>query len=269
MQTIYSGTHSILFDDKDSWTDFGLVPTERPYVVMPPVRENTIEIPGMNGVLDLSDVPLGYPTYGVRTGSWTFYVAHDVTQLSWEQTYAKLAQYFHGRKHQCILTDDRSYYYQGRFSLGNLKADKMCDQITINYTLEPFKWMIWTTTQPWQWDPFDFIYGDIDQSDFVRVVVNEQAIRYTQNHVGCVPITPRFQKITGDDPPVVLAITNSCNGVRKTIEVTASSVGTNSWSSDPTIEFSCPTEDDYVDIEVVSGAFTPIGLKLDFRPGRL
>lgn len=264
MQTTYSGTHSILFDDsKDSWTDFGLVPTERPYVVMPSVKESTIEIPGMNGVLDLSDALLGYPTYGTRVGSWSFYIAHDVTQLSWEQTYAKLAAYFHGRKRRCILTDDRSYYYEGRFSLGDLKADKMCDQITINYTLDPFKWMIWTTCGNWQWDPFDFIYGEINRGDFVRTVSDGQVIRYTQNHIGCVPVTPRFSEVFSSGSAIHVAVTNSCNGITKNIDV----AGAN-WVSDPTIEFSCPTEEDYTEL-VITGSGLPSTIQIDFRPGRL
>ena len=264
MQTIYSGTHSILFDDdKDSWTDFGLVPTERPYVVMPPVRENTIEIPGMNGVLDLSDVPLGYPTYGVRSGSWTFYVANDVTGLTWDQTYAKLAAYFHGRKRKCVLTDDRSYYYEGRFSIGNFKADKLCDQITINYTLDPFKWMIWSTCGNWLWNPFDLIYGDIDASDFnFAVAEGTTTVRYTQNHIGCVPVVPSFKKFFSGSSTINFSITNSCNGVTKTI-----SVSDGDWHSDPTIEFSCPTEDDYTDVVITSP--DPDGVRIDFRPGRL
>lgn len=261
MQTTYSGTHSILFDSKDSWADFGLVPTERPCVSMPPVRTSTIEIPGMNGLLDLSDIPLGYPTYGPRTGSWSFYVASDVTGLSWDQTYARLAAFFHGKRRKCILTDDRSYYYEGRFSLGDLKASKMCDEISINYTLDPFKWMIWTTCGPWQWDPFDFIYGEINQADFARTVSDGETIRYTQNHIGCVPVTPRFCLVFGDTP-VELSITNSCNGLIKTITVPSTQ-----WVSEPTIEFSCPTEDDYVDIAV--SVSQPTAIKIDFRPGRL
>lgn len=263
MQTTYDGKHTIIFGDKNAWIEWGLIPTSRPSVTMPPVRENTIEIPGMNGLLDLTDVPLGYPTYGPRTGSWTFYIAHDVTGLSWDQTYARLSAYLHGKKRQCILTDDRSYYYEGRFSLGDLKADKMCDQITIDYTLDPFKWMIWTTCQPWQWDPFDLIYGEINQEDFVRSVNDGQVIRYTQNHIGCVPVTPRFNRMF-DLGDVSLTITNSCNGVTKTIDVTAT---TGDWTSDPTIEFSCPNEDDYVEIEVTADQSTAI--RIDFRPGRL
>lgn len=259
MQTTYFGEHSITFSGKDAWTEWGLVPVSRPCVAMPPVRESTIEIPGMNGLLDLTDIPLGYPTYGPRMGSWEFYIAHDATNKTWDQTYAELAAYLHGKRRNCILSDDRSYYYEGRFSVGELTSEDMCSKISIDYKLDPFKLMRWTTCGDWLWNPFDFIYGEINQSDFKNIPVSgNKTITWNQNQIGNCPVTPKF--IVVSNGTMTVHVVNSVNpSAAKTVTLNA---GT---TTDPTIEFSCPNSNNTTTI-TITGTGT---ISIDFRPGRL
>lgn len=260
MQTTYDGSHSIIFGTKNSWDDWGLVPSSRPSVSMPPVRESLIEIPGMNGALDMTNIPLGYPTYGLRTGSWEFYIAHDVNGKTWDESYAEIAAYLHGRRRNCILTDDASYYYEGRYSIDDIKSEDMLSSITINYTLDPFKWMRWTTCEDWLWNPFDFIYGNITQSDFKDVAVSGRLSKqWTQNEIGAAPVTPTFTVHSSDGNGMVVGVTNSVSG--KTTNVTLNDGAT----TDPLIEFSCPDPDDHTSIRIIGNGT----ISIDFRPGRL
>lgn len=263
MQTIYSGEHSIVFGDKHSWEDWGLVPSSLPIIAMPEVNENIIEIPGMNGVLDLSDVPLGFPTYKMREGSLEFKIAHDVTGLDWTETYSMIAAYLHGRKRTCILTDDRSYYYTGRFKISDLKSDKMCNTITIDYVLNPFKEMIWTTCEDWQWNPFDFIYGEITQSDFKDIPIlssSTNVIRWTQNQVGSKPVSPTITITSDGGTGMTFKWFNSIQGETwKTLQLP------DGITNNPQIEFVCPDSDNVTAISVI-GSGT---MSVDFRPGRL
>lgn len=263
MQTTYDGAHSLLFGSKHTWEDWGLVPASLPTVALPEVNTNTIEIPGANGVVDLTDTLLGFPTYKTRTGSWTFKIAHDVTGLSWAETYSMIAAYLHGRRRQCILLDDRSYYYTGRFSIDELKTEKMCNSITIKYELNPFKEMIWTTCEDWQWDPFDLIYGEINKSDFkdIPIIADSQNFRrWTQNQIGAAPVTPIFTVESTNGEGMTLQIDNSAKNTGvQTFELT------DGENYNPLIELACPDPDDYTNI-VILGEGT---ISIDFRPGRL
>lgn len=263
MQTVYNGEHSIVFGSKHSWEDWGLVPSSLPIVNMPEVNENIIEIPGMNGVLDLSDIPLGFPTYKQRSGSWEFKIAHDVTGLSWADTYSMISAYLHGRKRTCILTDDRSYFYTGRFKISSLKSDKMCNTITIDYDLSPFKEMIWTTCEDWQWDPFDFIYGEITQSDFKDIPVSSGSvnlIRWTQNQIGARPVVPTITVNSDGGEGMEFRYYNTVQGESwKTFQLE------DGETYDPLIEFACPDPEDATGISIL-GSGT---ISIDFRPGRL
>ena len=274
MQTTYNGEHSIIFGDKHSWEDWGLVPTSLPVVSMPSVNTNMLEIPGMSGKLDLTDVPLGYPTYSTRNGSWTFYVAHDITGLTWEQTYAMISSYLHGRRRKCILLDDRSYYYIGRFSI---KSDKLCSQITINYELDPFKWMRWSTCDDWPWNPFDFIYGEITQDYFKDINVAQTFHDvWTQNEIGAAPVIPTFTirggAFNNESHVFAITVTNSVNGSSHTIngEIRPGFVQTE--IIDPLLEMSCPNPEDEMSILITNGGYTDHGslsVSIDFTPGRL
>lgn len=221
MQTTYDGKHSIIFcnpsvfNDESatfpsgcgpdnfyggfhSWWTFGLVPASRPFVAPPNQKTSTLEIPGANGLIDLSRVPLGLSTYGERTGSWEFHIAHDVTAETWEKTYDYLMNRLHGKEMAVVLTDDPSYYYYGRITVGSYATDKLASKITINYNLYSYKKMVWTTLGDWLWDPFDFKDGVIDQSFFKDLRTDSYDpndldalhITFNSNSLGTEPLTP-------------------------------------------------------------------------------
>lgn len=264
MYTTYDGSNSVIFDGVDSWEAWGLVPSSRPSVVMPDVRTNTIEIPGMNGILDLSEVPLGYPTYGMRNGSWNFNVAHDVTGYSWDKAYSIIAGALHGRNTKCILKEDRSYYYEGRLTVGDWETGTTFSKISIKYSFQPYKRMIWTTTEDWLWNPFDFVDGVILQSSFKDIPITSSSwtqLTYTQDHIGMAPVSP------------VIYFTPTVSGTTATMRVHNTGISSKVWSytlhedlnSNPQIEFSCPTPSSKT-IVALQGDGT---ISIDFRPGRL
>lgn len=263
MQTTYNGEHSIIFGDKHSWEDWGLVPASLPIVAIPGADVNVVRIPGSNGFVDLTDILRGCPSYSGRTGTWDFIVASDKTGLSWPETYSMLASYLHGKEMTCRLTDDRSYFYTGRFTVKDFKASKVYNTIQIEYALQPFKQMIWTTCQEWEWDPFDFIYGEINQSDFMNIPVEAGVatdIRWNQNHIGNAPVTPRIIVASFNQSGMKLKVNNTATGIgEREFDL---EMGTN---VNPLIEFSCPRPTDETLIHVTGEGL----ISFDFRPGRL
>lgn len=151
--------HSITIGDKNTWDDWHLIPATRPLFNPPTVKENMVNIPEGDGVLDLTASLAGRPTYNNRTGSWTFYVQNGFKD--WSTLYSEIMVYLHGQTFKAILEDDPAYFYEGRFSVNQWKSDKDYSQIVINYNVGPYKKEVNNTGSDWLWDPFNFETGII------------------------------------------------------------------------------------------------------------
>lgn len=145
--------------EKNTWDDFYLIPNSRPLVNPPGIHTNFIDIPGANGVLDLTDLISGAPTYSARSGSWDFIV--DNYHEPWDVIFSKLLNYLHGKRKNIILEDDKAYFYEGRFSINAWKSDSQYSTVTIDYVIDPFKKSVQKPSESWLWDTFDFVTGII------------------------------------------------------------------------------------------------------------
>lgn len=160
--------HSITFDERNTWDDWHLIPSTRPVFNPPPVKSRYVDIPGSDGEVDLTTIFSEYPRYGNRTGSFEFIVANGY--LSWEETYATILTYFHGKELRAILEDNFEFFYMGRFGINEWRSDKNHSLIVLDYNVEPYKTDIAGASDLWLWDPFDFEYGLIQY--YSNLVVN-------------------------------------------------------------------------------------------------
>lgn len=176
----------------DTYKNFYLVPTSLPVISAPGVKTKTIEVPGANGVIDLTESLTPFPVYNNRTGSLEFALLndrmehytrynsapHSVTKQyandnskMWAVIYSDIMNKIHGRKCHLILEDDPGWYYDGRIAVGSWKSSNNGEWpiITLNYDLAPYKLSLdlstagatETGTDRWKWDPFSFIDGVI------------------------------------------------------------------------------------------------------------
>ncbi len=151
--------HSITFGNKNTWDDWFLIPSSRPVFNPPEAKTLFLEIPGADGVIDLSTALTGDVRYGSRTGSLEFIV--DNGHKEWFELYSDIADYLHGQKMKAILEDDPSYYYEGRFTVNEWKSDKLHSLITIDYVVDPYKLELFSGIENWLWDSFNFETGII------------------------------------------------------------------------------------------------------------
>lgn len=299
-ESMYTGAHSVrwytdnedggLITNKFSWDTWGLIPSTAPMVSMPQVYENTIDIPGTNRTVDLSNVLLGFPTFKKRTGSWKFYC--DLTkpckfpiyvpgeettyeEKCWtrEGLYGSLASFFHGQNRKCILIDgDPEYYYQGKFKLGNMTTGKGFPQVDISYTLDPFKYWIHSTHTEQRWDPFDFIDGEVTYDDYNDIAVDcDYDVPYTQatvkyywqRQIGQAPVFPKiYANVTaasGDENPRITMEVMIADHPKQEFTLHQG------WNYDPQFMMVCPTEE-YACVLILRGHGS---ISLDFVPGRL
>lgn len=150
--------HSITIGDKNTWDDWRLIPESRPLFNPPPVKSNYVEIPGGDGLLDLTTAMTGKPLYNNRTGNWSFIVQNGFKD--WTALYSEIMVYLHGQKLRAILEDDPAYYYEGRFSVNQWKSDPQWSRIIIDYNVGPYKQYV-VGADNWLWDTFNFETGII------------------------------------------------------------------------------------------------------------
>lgn len=159
--------------DRNTWEDWGLIPSSRPTLPHPQQKTNVVDIPNQNGALDLSWSVNPYPVFGTRDGSFEFIYNPVFQKLEnrfkpWLVLYSEISEFLHGRKLRMVLEDDPSYYYEGRFWVEswNSNTDGSGSTITIGYSVEPFKMSILSSLDEWEWDPFNFYNGTITPSTF-------------------------------------------------------------------------------------------------------
>lgn len=198
----YTGEHSITFRDmygteKDTNSDWHLVPTSRPAVAPPEIKEKLLDNPGGDGIIDLTESVTGFPIYGQRKGSWDFYVLNG--WRTWSDIYSEILNFMHGKNINVILGDDPDYYYNGRVSVSQWASDKDHSKITLNYNLDPYKLSMSTSDEEaWKWDPFNFekdvivpkIMGNIDFN-------GTKTIEILGSEFGRRPVTPEFKLNSG------------------------------------------------------------------------
>ena len=142
--------HSITIGDdtngyKNTWDDWHLVPSSRPLISPPPVKESFIELVGGDGYLDLTEDLQRKPVYGNRSGSWEFIVINDgqlpssVPYRKWTVLYSDIMRWLHGKKYYIILNDEPGWYYIGRLTVNSWDSKPGNSMINIRYIVEPYK----------------------------------------------------------------------------------------------------------------------------------
>ena len=185
--------HSVTFGSKNTFTDWHLVPDGRPVISMPELKKVTVDIPGRNSVLDLSQAVSKYPVFNNRTGTLKFHVLNGYGD--WQSRYTSIAEYIHGKNTEVRLEDDPLWYYRGRVYVKEWTSnnDGTWSDISFDYDLEPYKLANKTVmTGDWLWDPFSFVNGNIRANEFKDIVVDNDNYRYLwlMDKIGVMPVTP-------------------------------------------------------------------------------
>jgi len=172
----------------NTWDDWHLIPTSRPVFNPPAVKTVYIDIPGANGKLDLTEALTGYPLYDNREGSFEFIVANGY-RASWIGGYQKFANWLHGKDLRCVLDDDPSYYYEGRFSIDNWTSNNngTWSNVTFKYSVKPYKYSMKTSIDNWLWDPFNF-ETDIIQPPTKFTLNGETRVVIFNNRMPVIPV---------------------------------------------------------------------------------
>ena len=149
----------VTFGDKHTWRDWGLkwLGCELP---MPEPRTISVEVPGLDGVLDYTQALTNEACLANREIVLTF-DRMDADLASWQRVYSQIAAACHGKKLRIILDTDPDYYYYGRVSLSASKESERVSQVVFTVDADPYKYELVSSGEDWLWDSFNFETGVI------------------------------------------------------------------------------------------------------------
>lgn len=146
--------HSIIFIDgnvsRNTWDHWHLIPSSRPVVSRPNPVYKYVDIPGMDGSLDITNYLVGRPTYSDCTGTFEFIAANDEPSYGdWTFRKSTISSFLDGREMKMVLEDDSQHYYIGRFFMKNWQSGPNYSTVTIEYRVKPYKFRSYNGEKVW------------------------------------------------------------------------------------------------------------------------
>ncbi len=127
----------VKFGDKHSFYDLGLWMTGYPQISPPAPKIRMVDVPGMDGALDMTKVLTGYTQYNRRTMQLEFAIM--APRLAWPDVHSDVMDALHGQEMSIILDDDPDFCYTGVLSVSGFDPQKVTSGVTITADLSPYK----------------------------------------------------------------------------------------------------------------------------------
>lgn len=156
---VYNMPTGVKFGDYHSYEEWGLK-LVKIVIGLPEPKTVLIDIPGGDGVLDLSESLTGKMQYGTRKLEFTF-DARNCTYADWENLISNISGKIHGRRLRIILDDDPCYYYDGTIEISTTKSNNVDAEVVISAICQPYKMELAGSLEDWIWDTFSFETGII------------------------------------------------------------------------------------------------------------
>lgn len=126
--------NTVAFGQYDSYADLNLLLTEKK-IGTPDPKTELIDVPGGDGVIDLTEF-FGEVKYKNRKLAFTF---ETISKPDFLLQFSTVQNLLHGQKTDIYLSDDNGWYYTGRVSVNEWKADRGIGRFTVDCDCEPYK----------------------------------------------------------------------------------------------------------------------------------
>ena len=105
---------------------------------LPEIQKAEIHVPGMMGMLDLSESQYGGVKFKNRKLAFVF-DARYCSFSSWPELVNTVASHLHGKKLKIALDIDDGYFYAGRCTLETRKENEIHSEISVKCDCYPLK----------------------------------------------------------------------------------------------------------------------------------
>ncbi len=127
----------VMFGKKHSYYDLGIWLTKYPEITPPTPKTRFVEVPGMDGALNMSKVLTGHTMYNRRTMQLEFAIL--APRKLWPDVHSEIMDTLHGQEMSIILDDDPEYMYTGTLAVEAYDPGKVTSGVTITADLDPYK----------------------------------------------------------------------------------------------------------------------------------
>ena len=125
----------------------------------PEPKKYTVDIPGRDGYLDLTESLMGDVKYNNRIITLNFEIDGDY--FEWATISSMINDFCHGQKAKIILDTDFNYYWEGRITLSSTKEEYSFGELELTIDADPYKYEKINSLENWEWDEFSFVDGII------------------------------------------------------------------------------------------------------------
>ena len=171
----------VRFNGKHSYNDYGLILKSRPKIGMPSPKTISIDVPGSDGSLDLTEAVAGEVKYSNREIELEF--GAMVERDHQAEFKSRLMDALHGQIMEVILDEDSEWYYRGRVTVEFEDVQSWRLKVTIKVDAEPYKQAINETV-------IEFNSADIESYIEIPLADNVSTVYYNS----------RFEFGTVDEP---------------------------------------------------------------------
>ena len=114
------------------------------YTLEPPEPKTyTVDIPGGDGVIDLTESLMGDTAYSNRKQEFVFCIIDMANEKSFEERKTMVSNFLHGKAFDYKMTMDPEYTYHGRFTVSTYEHSALSSgilgSIKINVDAQPYK----------------------------------------------------------------------------------------------------------------------------------
>lgn len=178
-----------------TYDDWGLYVTNTDYIGEPKQVTNYVSVPGRDGLLDLSEVITGRPTYSGREISIKLAGHHN--KVNWDSVISAFRNNINGRICRLVFDNDKSYYWRGRIDIKDFESVLSLGTFQVDVpNADPYKYDVLSSADPWLWDPFNFETGEIIQTQ-ATVIVGSGSITVPHGHMPTSPTIVVSNMVSG------------------------------------------------------------------------
>lgn len=144
MEILNYPNNRLIVNGVDLSARYGLILVDGYNLEPPEPKTYTVDIPGGDGVIDLTESLLGDTAYQNRKLEFTFYRVNLESAVAFEQFMTEIKRFLHGKSFDFKITMDPEYTYHGRFTISNPTHSSYVSGIAGNFKMEidadPFKY---------------------------------------------------------------------------------------------------------------------------------
>ncbi len=169
----------------DTLRDWGLAVGNNNYIGDPVQETFRVEVPGASAILDLSETLADRPIFKSRPIS--VLLGGKNPRLEWDSIISTYRNEIEGQVVRLIFSNDPSFYWRGRVNITKFDRTRELGQFNLDIPFaEPYKYDVYASDEPWEWDPFDFEYGVIRYIG--PIILDDISITVPKGNMLTVPI---------------------------------------------------------------------------------